>query len=315
MQEKKIIAVAGATGAQGGGVVRAILNDPNGGFTPRAITRDPDSDKAKALADAGAEVVQADLHDEASVRRAFEGAYAAYCVTFFWAHFSAEKEFEEAKNLAKAARDSKLHHVIWSTLEDTRKSIPLDDDRMPTITDLYKVPHFDVKADADVLFAASRVPTTYLLASFYWENLLAPGSGPQPDANGDLVLSLPMADEKLPGIAAEDIGKCAYGIFKRGTALAGERIGVAGDQLTGAEMAEKFSKALGRPVRYNAVPFDVFRGLGFPGAVEIGNMFQFYAEFAEELGNTRAVSFSRELNPELQDFDTWASRNRSRFAL
>ncbi len=184
MPEPKIIAVAGATGAQGGGVVRAILHDRAGGFTARALTRDPSSDKAKALKDLGAEVVQADLHEPESVRRAFESAYGAYCVTFFWAHFSPDKEFSEARNLANAARDAGLQHVVWSTLEDTRKFIPLDDKRMPTLLGKYKVPHFDVKADADALFRDSGVSTTYLLPSYYWENLLGPGQGPQADAEG-----------------------------------------------------------------------------------------------------------------------------------
>jgi uncharacterized protein YbjT (DUF2867 family) len=315
MPEKRIIAVAGATGQQGGGVVRAILNDKSSEFTARALTRDPNSDKAKALAQLGAEVVEADLHDPNSVRRAFKGAYGAYCVTFFWAHMSPEKEFDEARNLADAADDTGLEHVIWSTLEDTRKFIALDDNRMPTLMGKYKVPHFDVKGDADALFESSGIPTTYLLASYYWDNQLAPGSGPSPDANGNLILSMPMADKKLSGVASEDIGKCAYGMFKRGPEiLAGKRIGIAGEQLTGEQMAEKYSRALGRPVRYNAVPFDVFRGLGFPAAQEIGNMFQFYAEFDDELGKTRDVAYSRELNPELQNFDEWLSRNKAKFS-
>ena len=142
MSSKKIIAVVGATGAQGGGVVRAILADPNGPFTARAITRDPNSDKARELAALGAEVVAADIDDVESLRRAFDGAYGAFCVTFFWAHFSAEKELEEARNMATAARDAGVKHVIWSTLEDTRKLVPLSDDRMPTLHGKYKVPHF-----------------------------------------------------------------------------------------------------------------------------------------------------------------------------
>ena len=85
--EKKIIAVFGATGAQGSGLVRAILNDPSGEFAARAITRNAGSDKARALAEAGAEVVEADLDDVSSLAAAFEGAYGAYCVTFFWDHF------------------------------------------------------------------------------------------------------------------------------------------------------------------------------------------------------------------------------------
>jgi len=92
MTDKKIIAVVGSTGAQGGGLVRAIMNDPDGGFTARALTRDPNSDKAKALSDLGAEVVKADVDDTESLKKAFNGAYGAYCVTFFWEHMSPEKE-------------------------------------------------------------------------------------------------------------------------------------------------------------------------------------------------------------------------------
>lgn len=315
MTQKKIIAVAGATGAQGGGLVRAILSDKDSEFTPRALTRDPGSDKAKALADLGAEVVQADLHDVASIRRAFDGAHGAYCVTFFWAHFSPETEFLEASNMAQAAKEAGVKHVIWSTLEDTRKWIPTSDPRMPTLLGKYSVPHFDVKGEADQVFADTGIPVTYLLASFYWENFIYFGQGPKAEGDGSLTLSLPMGSKKLAGIASEDIGRCAYGIFRRGTELAGKRIGIAGEQLTGNEMAAKFAKSLGRPVRYNAVPFDVYRGLGFPGAEEMGNMYQFYADFDEVVGKTRNVEFSRELNPELQSFDEWLTRNKDKISL
>ena len=120
MADKKIIAVMGATGAQGGGLVRAILDDAAGEFTARAITRDVNSEKAKALAQAGAEVVAGDADDADSLDRAFAGAYGAYCVTFFWDHFSPEKELAHAEAMAQAAREAGLEHVIWSTLEDTR---------------------------------------------------------------------------------------------------------------------------------------------------------------------------------------------------
>jgi uncharacterized protein YbjT (DUF2867 family) len=313
MPEKKIIAVAGATGAQGGGLVRAILNDKNGQYSARAITRDPSSAKAKRLGELGAELVQADLHYPETVRKAYEGAYGAYCVTFFWNHLSPELEFKEASSMANAARDAGLKHVVWSTLEDTRQWVPLNDTRMPTLMGKYKVPHFDSKAEAEWVIRDSGIPTTYLLASFYWENFI--GSGPKRDPSGEIVLSLPMANAKLAGIAAEDIGKSAFSILRRGPEMADKRIGVAGEQLTGDEMAQKFSKALGEPVRYNAVPFDVFRGLGFPGAQDLGNMFQFYAEFADTVNKSRDVEATRKLNPELQSFDDWLERNKDKITL
>ena len=155
----KIIAVVGATGAQGGGVARAILNDMQGGFRVRALTRDINSEKARALAAAGAEVVKADLDDLDSVKRAFAGAHGAYCVTFFWAHFSPEKENAEARAMAQAAKHAGVKHAIWSTLEDSRKFIPLSDNRMPTLMGKYKVPHFDSKGEMDAYFGEQGVPT------------------------------------------------------------------------------------------------------------------------------------------------------------
>src|SRR5690348_1908381 len=223
MAEKKIIAVVGATGAQGGGLARAILADPHGGFAVRALTRDLNSEKAKALARRGAEVVATDLDDPESLMKAFDGAYGAFCVTFYWAHYSPEKELAEAAYMAQAAKQSGLKHVIWSTLEDTRKWVPLDDDRMPTLMGKYKVPHFDAKGEAEGTFTSMGLPVTLLLTSFYWDNFIYFGAGPKAGPDGKLAITFPMGDRKLPGIAAEDIGKCSYGIFKRGGEFIGDR--------------------------------------------------------------------------------------------
>jgi len=313
--EKKIIAVAGATGAQGGGVTRAILADPNGGFAVRALTRDVNSDKAKALAKAGAEVVAANVDDAASMKKAFKGADAAYCVTFFWDHFSPEREKAQAYNMAVAAKDAGLKHVIWSTFEDTRKSIPLSDDRMPTLQGKYKVPHFDSKAEANPYFTEAGLPVTFLLTSFYWDNLIHFGMGPKKGPDGKLAFTLPMGDKKLPGIAASDIGACAYGIFKRGDEFIGKTVGVAGEHLTGAQMAAALAKALGQPVAYNAVTPAAFRSFGFPGADDMGNMFQFKADFEDLYCGNRPLALSRELNPKLQTFAGWLAANKDRIPL
>jgi len=315
MAEKKIIAVVGATGAQGGGLVRAILNDPTGGFAARAITRDITSDKAKELAKLGAEVVAADVKDVESLKRAFKGAYAVYCVTFFWADFSPENEKTQATNMARAAKEAGVQHAIWSTFEDTRKWIPLSDNRMPTLMGKYKVAHFDAKSEANHVFTDLGVPTTFLLTSFYWENLIYFGAGPQKGPDGKLALTYPMGDKKLPGIASEDIGKCAYGIFKKGREFIGKTVGIAGEHLTGTQMAVALTKALGREVRYNDVPADVYRSFGFPGAEDMGNMFQFKRDFEHVYTGARSVDFSRSLNPALQTFDSWLQKNSSRIPL
>jgi hypothetical protein len=269
MSDKKIIAVLGATGAQGGGLARAILNDPSGGFAVRALTRNVNSDKAKALADLGVEVVTADVDDLESLKRAFTGAYGAFCVTFFWDHFSPEKEMAEAKAMAEAAKYADLKHVVWSTFEDTRNWVPLNDDRMPTLNEKYKVPHFDGKG----------------------------------------------GDKKLPGIAAEDIGKTTYGIFKKGDEFIGKSVGVAGEHLTGAQMAGSLTRALGQEILYNDVPADVYRSFDFPGADDVGNMFQFKRDFQQDYCNMRDLAVVRSLNPSLQTFDEWLAENGSRIPL
>ena len=315
MAEKKIIAVAGATGAQGGGLVRAILSDPGSGFSARALTRDVKSDKAKTLAKLGAEVAAADVDDIESLKRAFQGAYGAFCVTFYWAHFSPEKELAQATNLAQAAKHAGVQHVIWSTLEDTRKWVPLSDNRMPTLMGKYKVPHFDAKGEADHVFVQLVLPLTILPTSFYWDNFIYFGMGPKKGSDGKLAITLPMGDKKLPGIAAEDIGKCALGVFKKGREYIGKTVGIAGEHLTGAQMAAAFSKALGQEVRYNAVPPEVYRGFGFPGAEDLGNMFQFKRDFNEYFCGARNLNVARSLNPSLLTFDQWLAKNKSRIPL
>ncbi len=315
MADKKIIAVAGATGSQGSGLVRAILSDPNGGFAARALTRDPNSDKAKGLAELGTEVVAADVDNLESLKKAFKGAYGAFCITFFWEHFSPEKEIAEAKAMAEAAKHAGLQHVIWSTLEDTRKWVPLGDNRMPTLHGKYKIPHFDGKGEADKVFTELGVPTTFLLTSFYWDNFIYFGMGPKKGADGELAITFPMGDKKLPGIAAEDIGKCAYGIFKKGREFIGKTVGIAGEHLTGAQMAAAFTKALGQKVRYNDVPPEVYRSFGFPGADDLGNMFQFKRDFEQYFCGARNPDVARALNPSLQTFDRWLAQNKSRIPL
>ena len=315
MPDKKIIAVVGATGAQGGGLVRAIMNDKGGPFTARALTRDVNSPKAKALAAVGAQVVAANVDDVESLKRAFAGAHGAYCVTFFWEHFSPEKEVAEARAMAQAAKHAGVSHVIWSTLEDTRQWVPLSDNRMPTLLGKYKVPHFDGKGEANAAFTELGVPTTFLLTSFYWENMIYFGMGPKKGPDGTLAITFPMGNQKLPGIATEDIGKCAYGIFKKGRELIGKTVGISGEHLSGAQMAAGLTKALGKDVRYHEVPPEVYRGFGFPGADDLGNMFQVNRDFAQAFGAPRNPDVARSLNPALQTFDAWLAQNKARIPL
>jgi uncharacterized protein YbjT (DUF2867 family) len=314
--KKKIIAVVGATGAQGGGLVHALLNDKESGFVVRALTRKTQSDKAKELAKLGAEVVHTDLDDYASIVKGFHGAHGVFCLTNFWEHFSPEKEALQANAMAKAAKETGVAHAIWSTLEDTRKWVPVSDDRMPTLLGKYKVPHFDAKGESDQVFAELGVPTTALLTSFYWENFIFFGMGPKKGPDGKLALTLPLGNgKKFPAIAVGDIGKCALGIFKRGSEFIGKKLGIAGEHHTGDELAAGFTKAFGQEVRYNEVTPATYRSFGFPGADDLGNMFQFNVEFADVFCGARNLSTSRSLNPAQQNFETWLGDNKSRIPL
>ena len=217
--------------------------------------------------------------------------------------------------MAKAAKHAGIQHLIWSTLEDTRKWVPLSDNRMPTLMGQYKVPHFDAKGEANQIFMDLKLPTTFMLTSFYWDNLINFGMGPKKNPDGTFAFTLPMGEKKLPGIAAEDIGRCAYGIFKRGHEFIGRTVGIAGEHLTGTQMAAALSRVLGREIRYNDVPPEVYRGLGFPGAEDLGNMFQFKRDFEQVFCGARDVAFSRSLNPALQTFEEWLRLNKDRIPL
>jgi uncharacterized protein YbjT (DUF2867 family) len=310
MADKKIIAVLGSTGSQGGGLCRAILADSAGGFACRAITRDTGKDKAKALATAGAQVVQADLDDVESLKKAFAGAHGVYAVTNFWEHFSGDKEKAQAKNVAEAAKAAGVEHVIWSTLEDIRQFMKPDDKRMPMLQQTYRVPHFDAKAEANAFFKG--VPTTFLVTSFYWDNLYMFGLAPKKGDDGQLAWAFPMGTAKMAGIAAEDIGQVAYGIFKAGKEYVGKTIGILGEALTIEQMGTTLSKVLGvGPIKYNAVEADVYRGFGFPGADELGNMFQAYRDFDKQMLANRSLDVSRKLNSALQSFEQFVTKQKA----
>ena len=258
MTKTKTIAVVGATGATGGGLARAILADPLGDYACRVITRTPDSAASRALADLGAAVVRADLDDVDSLVGAFEGAYGAFCMTSFFEHFDAEREATQAANLAVAAATAGVRHAIWSTAEDTRRRYPLDDDQMPTLQGRFKVPQWDAKSQGDARFEEASVPTTYLLTPFHWEAWVSGLAAPRPGPDGVLSIAMPLGDALLPDIAAEDIGRCAYGVFQGGEEFRRMTLGIAGEHITGERLAVG---PVAGVLRAGAVPVAATRGV------------------------------------------------------
>lgn len=303
-----LITVFGATGAQGGHTARALLAQRR--WRVRAITRQPQSQAAQALAALGAEIVRADLDDAPSVQQAMHGAFGAFCVTDFWSHHDPQRELEQARHLADAAARAGVAHVIWSTLEDTRQLVAPDGRVMPVLQGRYNVPHMDAKGEANALFIERGLAVTLLLTSFYWDNLIDRGMGPQRRADGALEWVLPMGDALLPGIAACDIGHCAAAQFAQEPAQ--RRVGIAGEHLSGAQMAALMSQAMGEPVHYRAMPPTEFARLPFPGAADLANMFACKQFANAALREARPVEATRLLHPGLLDFRAWLAINGRR---
>lgn len=315
MSTQPLITVFGATGAQGGALINAMLADPDNPYRIRAVTRNPEGEKGKALAARGVAVVAADADRPETLTAALAGAHGAFLITNYWEHLSPEREQAQARNMADAAKAGGVKHVVWSTLEDTRPHIEAAGATMPTLQGKYKVPHYDSKGEVNSYSTEIGLPVTFLLTSFYWENLIFFGSGPQRGQDGGLVLPYPMGDKRLPGIAVEDIGKVAYAIFKGGDRYLGRTIAIAGEHLTGTEMAAALSEALGQPVAYWDVNPDLYRSFDFPGADDIGNMFQFKRDCNDYYCGIRDVDATRALNPELKTFRQWLQENAAKIPI
>lgn len=291
---RPLIAVLGATGAQGGGLARALLRDPAQRFAVRALTRQPGARAARALVQAGAEVVSADLDRPGTLIEALAGAHGLFAVTDFWEHFSPERELRQAARLAEAAGRAGVRHIVWSTQEDTRAGG----------AGPWRVPQMDAKGQADTFFR--ELPTTYVLPSFYWDNLIQLGLLPRREPDGRLRWQLPLGRARLCGIAAEDIGCCVASLFAQGEASLGQRIGLAAEQLSGAHMAQALAQVLGEAVLHEPLPPEAFGRLPFPGAPEIAASFAYQQAEEARYCAARPPQAARALHQGLQDFAHWA---------
>lgn len=283
VQDKKIIAVMGATGLQGGAVVDALLTASDK-YAVRAITRNPSSEKAIALEKRGIEVVKADADDVASMVAALTGAYGAFLVTNFWQDMDIFHEIETTKKLKEAALEAKVEHVVLSTLEDTRPIINASEDKDSWSVLVEKngsyVPHFDGKGEVAKEFLESDVPVTLLYTSAYYDNFINFGMGPQKqqDEDAPLAVCFPWGDKPVYWVSLRDIGCTAMACFEDPSTI-NTHVAAAGEYLTGQKIADTFSEVIGAPVVYNAVPPQVYASFGFPGAADLANMWRFNVDF------------------------------------
>jgi uncharacterized protein YbjT (DUF2867 family) len=295
--ERPRILVTGATGAQGGGVARELL--ARGRFAVRAITRNPDSDRARQLAAAGVEVLHGDLADPSTLGPALAGCYGVFGVTSFWEHF--EGEYEHGKNLVEAVAAAGTQHFVFSTLPHIK-----------AITGgLLDVPHFDIKGRLEEMTVALGIPATFVHVAFYYENFIH-FLPPRRQEDGSFAFGFPQGDTRLAAVSVEDVGGIVATLFERREEFLGRTVGVVGDDRPPAEYAADMSRLLGRDVRYAHVPREVFAALPFRGADDLANMFEYNRT---RLPNrVRDLAESRELNPGgMQTFEDWLARQRDAF--
>jgi uncharacterized protein YbjT (DUF2867 family) len=255
---KRLIAVVGATGQQGGAVVRAL--QANGQFNVRALTRNPV--KHAQLAD---EVVAADLNRPETLKAAFDGAYGVFLVTNAWE--AGRDESRQAVAAVEAAKDAGVRHFIWSTLPDVE-----------TISGgAIDVPHFTDKANVErVVREAGFAYHTFVIAPFYYQNLLGTIT-PQKQADGTAGWALPLDPEKRVihmGDIAE-IGRIVVGAFAQPELVGhGEHLPLVGDFLNFNEIIATLNRQ-GHKFSFKQVPRDVFAGW-FPGAKDVAAMLAYF---------------------------------------
>jgi len=256
--DKKVIVVVGATGQQGGAVVRALRADNQ--FKVRALTRN--TAKHRELAD---EVVEADLNRPETLKPAFAGAYGIFLVTNFQEHGA--DELKQATAAVRAAKDAGVKHFIWSTLPDVEA----------ISGSKFHVPHFTGKSKVDrVVREAGFANHTFVIAPFYYQNLIGV-LGPQKQPNGSAGWTLPL-DPAVRNIHMGDIselGAVVAGAFAHpGQAGHGEYLPLVGDFLSFNEIIDTLNRQ-GNNFSFHQVPKDVFAGF-FPGAAEIAEMFAYF---------------------------------------
>ncbi|MCB0577568.1 MAG: NmrA/HSCARG family protein [Saprospiraceae bacterium] len=296
MKQKQIILVTGATGAQGGSVAYALLNQQI--FSVRILTRNPDSERAQALKQAGAEVVEGDMGNPASLAKALEGCYGVFGVTNFWEHF--EQEFKHGKNLIEAVHSSGVKHVVLSTLADYQGMTG----------GALRVPHFDLKAELEGYAKSLQLPATFLRVAFYYENFL--GFIPLQKGRGDYyTFGFPQGDTRLSMASAEDIGGIVSTIFGHPAEYIGRVVGAVGEDRPCAEYAAIMSRVFGRDIRYQYIPHEDYAGLDFPGAEELANMFEVQRLYIPNRQMDLIESYG--LNPSMQTLEQWLTKNKDKF--
>jgi len=290
----RLAVVTGATGAQGGSVVNALLKD--GTWKVRGLTRDPNSEKAKELKQKGVDVVKCDVSNRDEVEHAFKGAYAVFAVTNFWDKDiypnNKGKEEEQGKLMADVAKAEGVKHYIWSSLHDAQ-----------TISGgKIELLHFSGKNRVEQYIRKIGLPATYLNAGFYASNFSS--FFPPKVINGVAEFQLAFTSAtKIAIVDISDTGAVVVAILNAGKDWIGKKVNLAGEYITPDKLAEDYTKVTGQPAKFIPVPLDQFAKFAPAELVENMAWMNEYGLF-----NGEDISDARKLYPKIK---TWEDFLRS----
>ena len=282
-KSNKVILVTGATGQQGGAAARHLLKD---GWKVRALVRDESKDAAVELMNLGAELIKGDMADPASIEKALYGVYGIFNVQNFWQH-GYDGELKQAKIVIEASKKAGVKHFVMSSVGGADRNT--------------KIPHFEVKYEAETLIKSLDLPFTILRPDFFMENFNTWFKPTESDGKLTLYMAI-NKNTKLQIIAVDDIGAIAAIVFNDPEKYIGKEIEIAGDELTLAEMAEKLSKAYGKEVAYNSLSVDIVRA----NSPEMADMFQWFIDKGYEAD----IKNLKTLYPGLSSMESWLKSNK-----
>jgi uncharacterized protein YbjT (DUF2867 family) len=279
----KTILVCGATGKQGGAALRHLRE---GGFSIRALTRDPSKPEARSLVGHGTEVVRGDLNDPASLAAALDGVDGIYSVQESRGGF--EAEIRQGMGMADAAKRQRISHYVYSSVASADQKTG--------------IPHFESKFRIEEHIRGTGLRYTILRPAFFMENWL--GMRKQIEAG---TLALPLRPEtRLQMVAVDDIGGCVATAFEKPGHWQGRAVELAGDELTIAELVQAFARMAGRDVRYQQVPWGEFEG-------QVGHEYTVMYRWFDEVGYHVDISALRQEYPKLTGFEKWLQANWSKW--
>lgn len=274
------VAVIGATGQQGGATARALLA---AGATVRAVVRNPDKPAARALASAGAQLAVADLGDPDTLRAALDGASRVFAMTTMESGRGTAGETADGIAIADAAKDVAVQHLVYSSVGGAERHTG--------------IPHFESKRRVEEHIQSLGIPATFVRPTFFYENLLGQLAGP-PDE--PIVVRLPLPDGiALQMVAVDDIGAVAAAIIVDPTRVPTEGIEIAGDELTGSQIAEAIARHAGRPAHYEALPLT---------AAADDDIKAMFAWFAKPPSYQADRALTAELDPHVLTLPQWLAR-------